>query len=179
MTAPQMMSNRNHASVPHRRVRGLGVGVRLLLAQALVLVAGAATSWVVAGLVGPALFREHLRRAGVPAMSDEQFHAEQAYRSATVISLTVATAAAALCALAVTWYLSRRLQRSLATVSAAAADVSAGHYDARVSPPHLGDDFETLATAFNQMAARSSRSNQHDADFSQISHMKYGHLFRY
>ena len=153
MTAPQMMSNRNHASVPHRRVRGLGVGVRLLLAQALVLVAGAATSWVVAGLVGPALFREHLRRAGVPAMSDEQFHAEQAYRSATVISLTVATAAA-LCALAVTWYLSRRLQRSLATVSAAAADVSAGHYDARVSPPHLGDDFETLATAFNQMAAR-------------------------
>lgn len=153
MTAPQTMSNRNHAPVP-RRARGLGIGVRLLLAQALVLVAGSATSWVVAALVGPTLFREHLRRAGVPAMSDEQFHAEQAYRSATVISLIVATAAAAFCALAVTWYLSRRLQRSLATVSAAAADVSAGDYNARVSPPHLGDDFEMLATAFNEMAAR-------------------------
>lgn len=154
MTAPQTMSKLNHASAPHRRVRGLGVGVRLLLAQALVLAAGAATSWFVAALIGPVLFREHLRRAGVPAMSDEQFHAEQAYRSATVISLAVATATAAFCALAVTWYLSRRLQRSLATVSAAASDVCAGHYDTRVSHPHLGADFETLATAFNQMAAR-------------------------
>ena len=94
MTAPQTMSKLNHASAPHRRVRGLGVGVRLLLAQALVLAAGAATSWFVAALIGPVLFREHLRRAGVPAMSDEQFHAEQAYRSATVISLAVATATA-------------------------------------------------------------------------------------
>ena len=36
-------------------------------------------------------------------------HAEQAYRSATAVSLSVAIGAAALCALAVTWYLSRRL----------------------------------------------------------------------
>ena len=61
--------------------------MRLLLAQSLVLVAGAATSWVVAVFVGPPLFREHLHRAGVPASSDEQFHAEQAYRSATAISV--------------------------------------------------------------------------------------------
>ena len=47
-----------------RTRRGLGVGVRLLMAQTLVLVAGAATSWVVAVTVGPSLFREHLRRAG-------------------------------------------------------------------------------------------------------------------
>ena len=46
-----------------------GIGLRLLLAQALVLVAGAATTWVVAAIVGPPLFREHLHRAGVAADS--------------------------------------------------------------------------------------------------------------
>ncbi|MDV6278032.1 ATP-binding protein [Rhodococcus erythropolis] len=137
-----------------RTRRGLGVGVRLLMAQTLVLVAGAATSWVVAVTVGPSLFREHLRRAGVPPMSEEQMHAEQAYRSATAISLSVAIGAAALCALAVTWYLSRRLQRSVAAVSTAATAVSSGYYAARVPPAHLGDDFDALATAFNDMAAR-------------------------
>ncbi|MBT9294684.1 HAMP domain-containing protein [Rhodococcus sp. GOMB7] len=137
-----------------RTRRGLGVGVRLLMAQTLVLVAGAATSWVVAVTVGPSLFREHLRRAGVPPMSEEQMHAEQAYRSATAVSLSVAIGAAVLCALAVTWYLSRRLQRSVTAVSTAATAVSAGNYAARVPPPQLGDDFDALATAFNEMAVR-------------------------
>ncbi|GAA3134757.1 hypothetical protein GCM10020255_009480 [Rhodococcus baikonurensis] len=137
-----------------RTRRGLGVGVRLLMAQTLVVVAGAATSWVVAVTVGPSLFREHLRRAGVPPMSEEQMHAEQAYRSATAVSLSVAIGAAALCALAVTWYLSRRLQRSVTAVSTAATAVSAGNYAARVPPPQLGDDFDALATAFNEMAVR-------------------------
>ena len=38
---------------------------RLLLAQTLVLLAGGVTTWVVASLVGPPLFREHLHMAGV------------------------------------------------------------------------------------------------------------------
>ncbi|MDI9938963.1 two-component sensor histidine kinase [Rhodococcus sp. ACS1] len=133
--------------------RGPGLGVRLLLAQSLVLVAGAATCWVVAVFAGPPLFREHLHRAGVPASSDEQFHAEQAYRSATAISLAVALGVASLAALMVTWYFSRRLQRSLTEVSSAATAVANGRYAIRVTPPHLGDDFDALAEAFNRMAA--------------------------
>lgn len=135
------------------RSRGPGLGVRLLLAQSLVLVAGVVTCWVVAVFVGPPLFREHLRRAGVPASSDEQFHAEQAYRSATAISLAVALGVATLAALVVTWYFSRRLQRSVTEVSSAATAVADGRYDIRVTPPHLGDDFDALAEAFNRMAA--------------------------
>ncbi|MBM4468109.1 HAMP domain-containing protein [Rhodococcus hoagii] len=135
-----------------RRVPGLGV--RLLLAQSMVLAAGAATSWVVAAFVGPPLFREHLREAGVANLSEEQFHAEHAYRSATIVSLTVAIVVAVMAALAVTWYFSRRLQRSVTEVSSAATAVAAGRYDIRVSPPHLGEDFGALAHAFNQMAAR-------------------------
>jgi signal transduction histidine kinase len=134
--------------------RSPGLGTRLLLAQVLVLVAGALTTAVVAMVVGPPLFREHLHRAGVAAESHEQFHAEQAYTYATAISVGVAVAAAALTALIVTWYVSRLLQRSLADVSAAAARIADGRFDARVSPPRLGADFEALAGAFNAMATR-------------------------
>jgi len=75
----------NRVVADPRTRRGPGIGVRLLLAQALVLVAGGATTWIVAVIVGPPLFREHLRRAGVAHSSNEQFHAEQAYRYATAI----------------------------------------------------------------------------------------------
>ena len=118
------------------------------------LVAGAVTTAVVAMVVGPPLFREHLHRAGVAADSHEQFHAEQAYTYATAISVGVAVAAAALTALVVTWYVSRRLQRSLAEVSSAAAGIADGRFDARVSSPRLGADFDALAGAFNAMATR-------------------------
>jgi signal transduction histidine kinase len=128
--------------------------MRLLLAQTLVLLAGAATTWVVAVVVGPPLFREHLHRAGVAAMSSEQMHAEQAYTYATAISIGVALAVSALAALVVTWYFSRRVQHSVAEVASAAAAVADGRYDSRVSPPQLGDDFDSLAEAFNQMADR-------------------------
>jgi len=134
------------------RSRRPGIGVRLLLAQTLVLVAGAATTWIVAAIVGPPLFREHLHRAGVAAESSEQMHAEEAYTYSTAISITVALGVSALAALVVTWYFSRRVQRSVAEVSLAAAAVADGRYDSRVSPPRLGDDFDSLARAFNQMA---------------------------
>ncbi|WP_328353420.1 HAMP domain-containing histidine kinase [Mycobacterium sp. NBC_00419] len=131
-----------------------GLTGRLFGAQVLVVAAGAATTAVVAFVVGPPLFREHLRRAGMQPDSHEQFHAEQAYTYATAISVGVAVAAAALTALVVTWYFSRRLQRSLSAVSSAAARVADGRFDARVSPPQLGADFDSLAAAFNAMAAR-------------------------
>lgn len=136
------------------RSRGPGIGARLLLAQALVLAAGAATTWFVAAVVGPPLFREHLHRAGVAAESSEQMHAEEAYTYSTAISIAVALGVSALAALVVTWYFSRRVQRSVAEVSSAAAAVADGRYDSRVSPPQLGDDFDSLASAFNQMADR-------------------------
>ncbi|AOW92384.1 two-component sensor histidine kinase [Rhodococcus sp. WMMA185] len=149
MTAPHSV----HALAP-RRVSGPGLGMRLLLAQSMVLVAGGATSWVVAGLVGPPLFREHLQRAGVPDSSNEQLHVEQAYHSATAISLAVAIGVAVLAAFLVTWYVSRRLQRSVTEVSSAARAVADGCYGIRVSPPRLGEDFNALAEAFNRMALR-------------------------
>jgi signal transduction histidine kinase len=127
---------------------------RLLLAQTLVLLAGGVTTWLVALMVGPALFREHLHRAGVANDSNEQFHAEQAYQHATALSIAVAITVAALTAFVVTAYLSRRLHRSATELSAAASAVAEGRYNIRVAPPRLGDEFDELAMAFNGMAQR-------------------------
>lgn len=131
-----------------------GIGLRLLAAQAIVVMTGALTTTAVATVVGPPLFREHLRRAGVPADSLEEAHAEEAYGYATVISIGVAVAVSALVALAVSYYVSRRLQRSVTEVASAAKAVAKGEYGTRVAPPRLGDDFDALAIAFNQMASR-------------------------
>ena len=133
---------------------GMGMRGRLLLAQTLVLLAGGATTWVVASVVGPPLFREHLHQAGVEHNSNEQFHAEQAYQHATALSIAVAITVAASTAFVVTAYLSRRLQHSIAELSQAAAAIAEGHYDIRLAPPQLGDEFENLAGSFNQMAQR-------------------------
>lgn len=118
------------------------------------LAVGVVTTAVVAAVVGPPLFREHLHRAGVPMDSLEQVHAEEAYGYATMLSIGGALAVSALAALAVSFYVSRRLQRSITEVASAATDVAQGNYGIRVSPPHLGDDFDALSTAFNQMASR-------------------------
>ncbi len=145
---------RTDTSIQPRSRRSPGVGARLLLAQALVLLAGGATTGVVAVIVGPPLFREHLNRAGLPHSSNEQFHAEEAYRYATAISIAVAIGVAALTALVVTWYFSRRLQHSIAEVASAATAVADGRYDIRVSPLRLGEDFANLSRAFNRMSER-------------------------
>jgi two-component system sensor histidine kinase BaeS len=134
--------------------RGPGLATRLLAAQVLVVLAGALTAWFVAAAVGPPLFREHLERAGTAASSPETQHAEEAFRSANVISLSVALLAALVAAFGVSVYVTRRVGRSVGAVAEAAAGLAGGHYEARVPPPALGEEFDALARSFNQMAAR-------------------------
>ena len=144
---------------------------RLLLAQTLVLMAGGVTTWAVALVVGPPLFRDHLHRAGVANDSNEQFHAEQAYQHATALSIGVAIAVAATTAFVVTAYLSRRLQHSIGEVSAAATAVAEGRYDVRVASPQLGDEFDDLAAGFNRMAERlQSVESTRRQLFSDLAH---------
>ncbi len=129
-------------------------GARLLGAQALVLLAGAVTTWIVAAIVGPGIFRDHLHRAGVTHTAPESRHVERAFTSSLAFSISIALVAATITALAVTWYFSRRVQRSIAQVSTAAAHVAAGQYDARVVDPRLGWEFAVLAATSNTLAER-------------------------
>ena len=131
-----------------------GFASRLLSAQALVLVAGAVTTWVVASSVGPSIFRDHLHRAGVSHTSAEGRHVEEAFRSALLISISVALLAATITALAVTWYFTRRVKRSIGQVASAASEVAAGRYEDRVADPGLGVEFATLADSYNSLAQR-------------------------
>ncbi len=131
-----------------------GFATRLLAAQALVLVAGALTIWLVASAAGPSIFHDHLAEAGVGHTETETAHVEEAFASALLLSVTVALVAAVAAALAVSWYFSRRIQSSIAHVADAAADIAAGDYATRVDDPGLGAEFTTLATTYNTLADR-------------------------
>lgn len=131
-----------------------GFGVRLLGAQALVLLAGAVTTWIVASVVGPSIFRDHLHRAGVMHTAAEAGHVENAFSAALLISISIALVTATATALAVTWYFSRRVQHSIGQVAEAAARVAGGHYDTRVPDPGLGREFGVLAATSNSLAER-------------------------
>jgi signal transduction histidine kinase len=126
---------------------------RLFAAQVLVVLVGAVTLGLVAVAVGPAIFRDHLRQA---SDSDAVGHVEEAYASASAVSLGVALLAALVAALAVSGYVARRVARPVGQLAAAAADVADGRYHARVESPGIGSEFDTVAQAFNAMATRLS-----------------------
>lgn len=140
-------------SRPARRA-SRGLATRLLAGQSIVLVAGALTAGVVALLVGPPIFHEHLVQAGHPANGSELVHLETAYRDASLISVGVALLISMLAATAVTWFFTRRLRRPLAQVTDAAQELRRGHYATRVPDVGSGTELDTLAEAFNAMAAR-------------------------
>ncbi|MEP7016727.1 MAG: histidine kinase dimerization/phospho-acceptor domain-containing protein, partial [Actinomycetota bacterium] len=140
------------ATEPTRR--GAGLAGRLLLAQTLVLLAGALTAWTIASTVGPSVFHTHLARANVGSTSTQVLHTERAFQSASAISLSLALLAALMAALGVSVYMTHRIGRSVATIATAASDLAGGHYDVRVAGPGLGPEFDSLASGFNQMANR-------------------------
>lgn len=130
------------------------LAVRLFTAQILVVLAGAATLAVVAAAVGPAMFREHLRRTTHGVDPATSMHVEQAYRMANTISLGLALLTALVAALTVSGYLSHRVGRTVGTLAGAATRIADAQYATRAAPPGLGAEFDTLAAAFNAMAAR-------------------------
>lgn len=133
---------------------GTSFASRLLLAQALVLAAGAVTTWLVASVIGPGIFHRHLMEAHVGNTDAETRHVEEAFTSALLVSISVAVVAAIGAALVVSWYFSRRVRQSIGTVTDAASGIGAGRYDARVPDPGLGSEFHTLAATYNQLAQR-------------------------
>lgn len=136
------------------RRTGGGFATRLLVAQALVLLAGAATTWLVASLLAPRIFHKHLMEAHVGHTATEIRHVEEAFTSALLLSIGVALIAAVSAALVVSWYFSRRVQRSISNVADAAEQMAAGSYDAQVPDPGLGGEFAVLASSYNTLAKR-------------------------
>lgn len=131
-----------------------GLATRLLAGQAIVLVAGALTVGLVAAVIGPPIFHQHLLEAGHQQNSPELVHIEMAYRDSSLISVGIGLLISLLAAGAVTWFLTRRLRRPLDQVTQAARELTLGRYATRVPAIVAGSELETLAAAFNTMAAR-------------------------
>lgn len=130
-----------------------GIGLRLLVVNSLVVLAGIATTSVVAAIVGPPMFRRLMDQQVSPGAGNDHPY-ERAFRDATAMSIGFAVAVSALAALTLSWYLSHRVHRSATSLSQAASAVADGNYDIRVPPPRLGKEFDAVAAAFNKMAQR-------------------------
>ncbi len=81
-------------------------------------------------------------------------HVEEAFQSATALSITVAVFTALVAAVLVSIYATRRIVRPVNSLAVAAEQVASGRYEVRVRSPGLGSEFARLAGAFNVMAAR-------------------------
>ena len=135
-----------------------GLASRFLLAQAIVVAASILAAVAVASLAGPPIFHEHLIMAGHSENSPELLHVEQAYRDTNLIILGAALSTAVVCAAAVTWFFTRRLQRPLAALTQAAQSMARGRYDTRVQALGAGTEVDAVATSFNTMATRLQRT---------------------
>ncbi|WP_404386449.1 HAMP domain-containing protein [Knoellia locipacati] len=151
---PQRRPARPARPARAERAGRAGLAPRLLIAQTLVLLAGAVTTWLVASVVGPSIFHDHLRQAGVGHSTSEAAHVEEAFGSALLISLGAALTASVILALGVTAFFTRRVQRSTAAVSHSASRIADGHYGTQVPRPGLGAEFDQLASTINDLAQR-------------------------
>ena len=127
---------------------------RLMLGQTIVLIASILTAGLIASIVGPLIFHDHLVQSGETANSPELGHIELAFREANALVLGVALLTSLVCAMVVTWLVSRPLQRSLQELTNAARELSRGHYARRVPVVGAGSELDTFASAFNSMASR-------------------------
>ncbi len=128
------------------------LAAKLLLAQLLVIVAGATTLALVALAIAPGLFRGHVRDALGVVPEDVARHLDEAFDDAVLLALGVAIAAAAITAFAVSWFLSVRIVRPIGRLATAAERIARGSYGERV-PVRGSDELSVLASAFNDMAA--------------------------
>lgn len=133
--------------------RRSGLASRFFGAQLVTVAVAAVTLGIVATLIGPPILSAHLNQALGPLPAEAAHHLQQGYTRAVVITVSVAAIAGIAVAVVVSLVVTRRVTRPLAAVSAAAADVAAGRLDARVPASGLGAEIDSLAAAFNSMAA--------------------------
>lgn len=141
-------------NLPVARPRNLST--LLMLAIVVVVIVGGATAWIVVVGIGPTVFHQHMMHMG-GSTATTTLHAEEAFRTASTLSLTIALSAAFLSSIVVSIFLARRITRSLAPITQAAGRVAAGDYTARIPSVGIGSEFDNLTTAFNTMADELGR----------------------
>ena len=141
--------------------RGAGLGTRIFVAIALVILAGAGTLLLVAVVTAPVVFRSHLEDAGVSADSPLASHIDEGFTLALVTSITAAVLAASLVAVVVAAVIARRISRPIALAADSAGRLADGNYGARMARPGVGPELDELARAVNTLAQRLETAEQH------------------
>jgi two-component system sensor histidine kinase BaeS len=140
------------------RRRPTGVTARLVVAFVLVATVALLTAGLIGTIVAPSLFHHHLHEALPRVPTDVIVHADNAFASAYGVSLGVALLIALMSSVAAGAYLARRLGRSVAPLTTAAAQLATGRYDVRATGPSLGHELDQVTAAFNDMADRLQRT---------------------
>lgn len=135
-------------------VRRGGLAARLFTSHTIVVAVALATLWLVVSVAGPAIFHGHLRQAAGHVDPETSDHVEEAFVSATLVSVSVALAVAIIAAVLVAAFASRRVAAPVGRLAAAAHAVADGGVDVQVPHASLGAEFDELTDAFNAMAAR-------------------------
>ena len=128
------------------------VGAGLMVAMAGVVIATAGGALLIGWLIAPGIFHDHLHQAGISQDSTEAMHVEWAFADTVRWSWGVAAGIAAIATLAVSWYLARRVQRTMSAVVASTELIADGRYDSRVQGGGIGREFDQLAVAVNRLA---------------------------
>jgi signal transduction histidine kinase len=140
------------------------------LAQALVILAGAATLALVAFAVAPGIFHSHVTRQVGNLSASARDHIDQAFADAVLVALGLAIAAALLAAVAVSAFLAIRMTRPLRALGDATRRIAGGNYSARV-PVQGPDELADLAATFNEMAgALDVSERRRRALLSDVAH---------
>ena len=133
---------------------------RLFVGQLLVILAGAATLGVVAFLVAPPIFHDHVNRAVGPVSDVIASHLDAALSETLLLALAIGIGAAAAAAGAVSWLLATRIASPVEELSDVADALAAGHFDARATPPVADDELADLTGTFNAMADALEHTEQ-------------------
>lgn len=136
--------------------RKLRLVSQLLLGQAVLIVIAGVTLLVTALLLAPAIFKRHMREAGIDT-SAAQTHMSEAFASAFSLSLAIAMLASFVVAGVTAWYLMRRISEPIESLAIAAESLSAGGGPLRVELGSSTPEIDRLAGALSKMSSELSR----------------------
>jgi two-component system, OmpR family, sensor histidine kinase BaeS len=125
---------------------------RLFVGQLLVILVGAATLGVVAFLVAPPIFHDHIHRAVGPISDVVAHHLDRALSETLTLALILGILAATAAATAVSWLLATRIARPVEQLSRTARALADGRLATRAPRPAGDDELADLTDAFNEMA---------------------------
>lgn len=145
---------------PRRSPSRSGLGLRLLTAQLITILIGAACLIAVAVLVGPPVLATHMSQAMGHMDSVVSTHVQQALVRTALITFAIAGTVSLFVAGIVSLLVTRRITAPISAVADAAAEVAVGNYGARVPSARLGREIDALTDAFNVMADQLEHTEQ-------------------